>query len=156
MKAQPLALSRKESPQPAGHGPSERPQGRALAAPASWQRELVVDLACGSAVHAPPGIVQRKAQVAARPAVQRAAMVNGGGRIPEPLRQGIAALSGHDLADVTVHRDSPAPAQLQAHVYAQGNAIHLGPGQDRHLPNEAWHVVQQGQGRVRETMQMTG
>jgi hypothetical protein len=83
-------------------------------------------------------------------------MVNGGGRIPEPLRQGIAALSGHDLADVTVHRDSPASAQLQAHVYVQGNAIHLGPGQDRHLPNEAWHVVQQGQGRVRETMQMTG
>ncbi|MEL6127089.1 MAG: DUF4157 domain-containing protein, partial [Pseudomonadota bacterium] len=36
-------------------------------------------------------------------------------------------------------------------AYAQGSNIHLGPGQDQHLPHEAWHVVQQRQGRVPTT-----
>ncbi|KAL0630563.1 hypothetical protein Q9L58_010589 [Maublancomyces gigas] len=53
-----------------------------------------------------------------------------------------------------VHYNSDKPAQLQAQAYAQGNEIHLGPGQERHLPHEAWHVVQQAQGRVRPTLQM--
>ena len=35
------------------------------------------------------------------------------------------------------------PAQLQAHAYAQGSNIFIAPGQERHLPHEAWHVVQQ-------------
>ncbi len=34
--------------------------------------------------------------------------------------------------------------------------IHLGAGQEKHLPHEAWHVVQQKQGRVKPTMQMKG
>jgi hypothetical protein len=29
--------------------------------------------------------------------------------------------------------------------------MHLGPGQEKHLPHEAWHVVQQKQGRVQPT-----
>ncbi|MEM7041075.1 MAG: DUF4157 domain-containing protein [Bacteroidota bacterium] len=37
----------------------------------------------------------------------------------------------------------------QAHAYDQGTDIHIGPGQEKHLPHEAWHVVQQKQGRVR-------
>jgi len=41
-------------------------------------------------------------------------------------------------------------------AYAQGKDIHVGPGQEQHLPHEAWHVVQQAQGRVRPTMQMKG
>jgi hypothetical protein len=45
---------------------------------------------------------------------------------------------------------------LNALAYAQGNEIHVGPGQERHLPHEAWHVVQQKQGRVRATRQMIG
>ncbi len=65
-------------------------------------------------------------------------------------------LSGISLDDVEVHRNSDKPAQLQAHAYAQGNDIHVGPGQEKHLPHEAWHVVQQRQGRVRRTMQMKG
>ncbi|WP_198144954.1 hypothetical protein [Microscilla marina] len=36
-------------------------------------------------------------------------------------------------------------------AYARGNQIELGPGQERHLPHEAWHVVQQKQGRVAPT-----
>jgi hypothetical protein len=43
---------------------------------------------------------------------------------------------------------------LNAHAYAQGSEIHVAPGQERHLPHEAWHVVQQAQGRVKPTMQM--
>ena len=60
------------------------------------------------------------------------------------------------MDDVKVHRNSDKPAQLQAHAYAQGTDIHLGPGQEKHLPHEAWHVVQQKQGRVKSTMQMKG
>ncbi|WP_219008643.1 DUF4157 domain-containing protein, partial [Aquimarina litoralis] len=47
-------------------------------------------------------------------------------------------------------------AQLQAHAYARGTDIHLAPGQEKHLPHEAWHVVQQKQGRVKPTMQFKG
>lgn len=74
--------------------------------------------------------------------------------IPENLKTGIENLSATSLDDVKVHRNSDKPAQLQAHAYAQGTNIHLGPGQERHLPHEAWHVVQQKQGRVQPTMQM--
>lgn len=41
-------------------------------------------------------------------------------------------------------------AQLQAQAYAQGLDI-LGPGQEKHLPHKAWHMVQQKQGRVKPT-----
>jgi hypothetical protein len=83
--------------------------------------------------------------------VQRAANRTG---MPDQLKSGIEALSGMSLDHVRVHRNSAAPAQLNAHAYAQGADIHLGPGQEQHLPHEAWHVVQQAQGRVRPTMQM--
>lgn len=76
--------------------------------------------------------------------------------MPDQLKAGIESLSGMNLSDVRVHFNSQKPAQLSALAYAQGNDIHLGPGQDQHLPHEAWHVVQQRQGRVRETMQMAG
>lgn len=72
------------------------------------------------------------------------------------LKAGIEALSGLDMSGVRVHRNSDKPAQLNALAYAQGNDIHLGPGQEQHLPHEAWHVVQQAQGRVKETVQMAG
>ncbi|CAK0759689.1 hypothetical protein CCP3SC15_240032 [Gammaproteobacteria bacterium] len=39
-------------------------------------------------------------------------------------------------------------------AYAQGTDIHIAPGQERHLAHEAWHVVQQAQGRVRPTTLM--
>jgi hypothetical protein len=74
--------------------------------------------------------------------------------LPDRLKSGVEALSGLSLDGVIVHYNSPRPAQLSALAYAQGTEIHLGPGQERHLPHEAWHVVQQAQGRVRPTMQM--
>ena len=57
------------------------------------------------------------------------------------------------LDNVTVHYNSAQPAQLNALAYAEGGDIHVGPGQEKHLPHEAWHVVQQAQGRVKATMQ---
>jgi hypothetical protein len=60
------------------------------------------------------------------------------------------------LDDVKVHRNSDKPARVHAHAYAQGTDIHLASGQEKHLPHEAWHVVQQKQGRVKPTMQMKG
>ncbi|MEN8178866.1 MAG: DUF4157 domain-containing protein [Pseudomonadota bacterium] len=74
--------------------------------------------------------------------------------LPDNLKTGIENLSGYSMDDVSVHYNSPKPAEIQAHAYAQGTDIHLGTGQEKHLPHEAWHVVQQKQGRVRPTMQM--
>jgi hypothetical protein len=74
--------------------------------------------------------------------------------LPAPLKAGVEGLSGLAMDDVRVHRNSPEPAKLGALAYARGSDIHLGPGQERHLPHEAWHVVQQKQGRVRPTVQM--
>ena len=74
--------------------------------------------------------------------------------LPDKLKAGIENLSGQSLDDVKVHRNSDKPAQLQAHAYAQGTDIQVAPGQEKHLPHEAWHVVQQKQGRVKPTMQM--
>lgn len=76
--------------------------------------------------------------------------------LPAQLKAGIESLSGMNMDHVNVHYNSSKPAQLQAHAYAQGSEIHLAPGQEKHLPHEAWHVVQQAQGRVKPTMQMKG
>lgn len=76
--------------------------------------------------------------------------------LPDALKAGIESLSGMSLDHVRVHRSSPRPAQLQAHAYTQGHDIHLAPGQERHLPHEAWHVVQQARGRVRPDTEVNG
>ncbi|WP_271765132.1 eCIS core domain-containing protein [Aquimarina algiphila] len=74
--------------------------------------------------------------------------------LPNKLKSGIENLSGYSMDDVKVHYNSSKPAQLHAHAYAQGTDIHLAPGQQKHLPHEAWHVVQQKQGRVQPTRQL--
>jgi hypothetical protein len=76
--------------------------------------------------------------------------------LPDNLKSGIESLSGMSMDHVKVHYNSSQPAQLNAHAYAQGSEIHVAPGQEQHVPHEAWHVVQQAQGRVRPTMQMKG
>lgn len=48
--------------------------------------------------------------------------------LPDQLKSGVENLSGVSLDDVKVHRNSDKPAQLNAHAYAQGTDIHLGPG----------------------------
>lgn len=74
--------------------------------------------------------------------------------LPDKLKSGIENLSGHSMNDVKVHYNSSKPAQLNAHAYAQGSQIHIASGQEKHLPHEAWHVVQQKQGRVKPTKQL--
>lgn len=76
--------------------------------------------------------------------------------LPDHLKAGIENLSGLSMDHVKVHYNSSMPAQLNALAYAQGSDIHVAPGQEQHLPHEAWHVVQQAQGRVKPTMQMAG
>ncbi len=74
--------------------------------------------------------------------------------LPGELKSGIENLSGISMDDVKVHYNSSQPSQLNALAYAQGTAIHIAPGQEKHLPHEAWHVVQQAQGRVEPTTQL--
>ena len=101
--------------------------------------------------NSPRQVMQQK-QVAA---LQKAVVQRKGG-LPAKLQAGIERLSGMSMADVQVHYNSTMPAQVGALAYAQGNNIYLGPGQARHLAHEAWHVVQQRQGRVRPTIQVNG
>jgi len=72
--------------------------------------------------------------------------------LPESLKSGVESLSGMQMDRVVVHDNSRKPAQLNAHAYAQGSQIHIAPGQESTLPHEAWHVVQQEQGRVSPTV----
>ncbi len=76
--------------------------------------------------------------------------------LPEELKVEVENKAGYSLEDVRVHYNSPKPAQLQALAYTQGTEIHVAPGQEEHLPHEAWHVVQQKQGRVKPTKQIKG
>ncbi|MFT3825167.1 MAG: DUF4157 domain-containing protein [Chitinophagaceae bacterium] len=74
--------------------------------------------------------------------------------LPGHLKTNVEHLSGYSMDDVKVHYNSEKPARLQAHAYAQGANIYLGRGQEKHLAHEAWHVVQQKQGRVKPVLQM--
>ena len=69
--------------------------------------------------------------------------------LPDALKAGVEMLSGLSMSDVRVHYNSLKPVELQAQAYTSGMDIHIAPGQERHLPSEAWHVVQQKQGRVK-------
>ncbi|CAG2144410.1 hypothetical protein LMG19282_02577 [Cupriavidus campinensis] len=116
-----------------------------------------------AAVHGSPRAVQLRARLGAIGATgpdgadgASAAARRSRTGLPDALKAGIEQLSGMSMDAVRVHYNSAQPAQLNAHAYAQGHDIHLGPGQERHLPHEAWHIVQQAQGRVRATMQTHG
>ncbi len=104
-------------------------------------------------LHANPA--QPPAQPPAAPPDSPAAPKNETG-MPDQLKAGVEQLSGHDMSDVRVHYNSDQPAQMQAHAYAQGSDIHIAPGQEQHLPHEAWHVAQQKQGRVQANTQLKG
>ena len=74
--------------------------------------------------------------------------------LPFTLKAGLEKLSGIDLSDVKVHENSDKPQQFGALAYTQGNEIHIAPGQERHLPHEGWHAIQQKQGKVEPSMQL--
>ena len=87
--------------------------------------------------------------------VQREKKENRTG-LPDDLKSGIESLSGFSMDDVRVHYNSSKPAIVQALAYTQGTDIHVAPGQEKHLPHEAWHVAQQMAGRVSPTTNING
>ena len=76
--------------------------------------------------------------------------------MPDNLKSGIESLSGFSMDDVRVYYNSSKPATVQALAYTQGTDIHVAPGQEKHLPHEAWHVAQQMAGRVSPTTNING
>ena len=76
--------------------------------------------------------------------------------LPENVKNNTESISGISLDDVKVNYNSNKPAQLNAHAYAEGSNIHVAPGQEKHIGHEAWHVVQQKQGRVKPTTEVGG
>lgn len=130
--------------------PSPAAAMRTLADAAGNSDRVTAQRKLGDSLHDSPRMtVQRKAVQG----WEAAASANRTG-LPDGLKSSIEALSGHSMDQVTVHYNSSKPAQLNALAYAQGNDIHVGPGQEKHLPHEAWHIVQQAQGRVMPTRQL--
>jgi hypothetical protein len=116
-----------------------------------------------AALNASPRVVSLKAlgaqlsaRAASRPVPPLAPARPNRTGLPDRLKHEMESIAAVPLDDVRVHRNSAMPAQLRAHAYAQGADIHLGPGQERHLPHELGHVVQQKQGRVAATQRVAG
>lgn len=76
--------------------------------------------------------------------------------LPDNLKNGIETLSGFSMDDVKVHYNSDKPGKINALAYTQGSDIHVARGQEKHLPHESWHVIQQKQGRVNNGVQLKG
>ncbi|MCW2244945.1 hypothetical protein M2352_000536 [Azospirillum fermentarium] len=133
---------------------AQKKPAAAATTPATVDHTGVAVPLAGASAH----LVQMAEDLNASPAVarletlQRAASADSG--LPAHVKAGVEALSGLSLEGVRVHRNSPRPAQFQAHAMTEGTDIHVAPGQERHVPHEAWHVVQQMQGRVRPTAQL--
>ncbi|HTZ43890.1 MAG TPA: DUF4157 domain-containing protein [Jatrophihabitans sp.] len=131
--------------QPAGPEPVETPNILGLMPVPGLVRRT------GSAARSgPPAAAGEPPPAGTLPALRRQA-AHRSDRLPDALVQGIAELSGVGLDDVRVHRDSAAPGRLGAAAFTWDDDIHLGAGAERELAHEAWHVVQQRQGRVSQT-----
>lgn len=76
--------------------------------------------------------------------------------LPDGLKTNLESTSGMSLDHVKVHYNSSKPAELQAHAYAKLPNIYIAPGQEKYLPEEAGHLVQQMQGRVKPTKEVNG
>ena len=100
--------------------------------------------------------LQRKADMANNAAQRADALRPNNTGMPDNLKSGIESLSGFSMDDVRVHYNSSKPATVQALAYTQGTDIHVAPGQEKHLPHEAWHVAQQMAGRVSPTTNING
>ena len=100
--------------------------------------------------------LQRKADLTNNAAQRAEAPRPNNTGMPDNLKSGIESLSGFSMDDVRVHYNSSKPATVQALAYTQGTDIHVAPGQEKHLPHEAWHVAQQMAGRVSPTTNING
>ncbi|UII27020.1 DUF4157 domain-containing protein [Fulvivirga maritima] len=68
--------------------------------------------------------------------------------LPDPLRHKLEYISGYYLGDVEIFFNSTKPEAINVAAYAYGNSIFISPGYEYTLAHEAWHVIQQKQGRV--------
>jgi uncharacterized protein DUF4157 len=139
-------------------GPDRAAERKRVSSPATEQGPRVGQLAALEEAANQGAGVRHTAQLreALNGPVQRVGTAGAPAGLGEDLQAGLEQLSGMDLSGVRVHRNSPKPAQLQALAYTQGQDIHVAPGQEKHLPHEGWHVVQQMQGRVRPTLDLAG
>lgn len=161
----------KQARQPKGDGGAAMDQPRASAAERCPGDQRLASVA--TAMDTSPRLAAQAAQaaeLAASPRLVTQAVLGGrlddrrtlspyerdGTGLPGRLRQAVEVLSGVSLAGVRVHHGSPLPGTIQARAFAHGNEIHVGPGHGRHLAHEAWHIVQQRQGRVAPTLQAAG
>jgi len=136
------------------HAAARTESARTGASAVDRRPEAIAQRALVEGIHDGPFMTAQRAQV--RGALGGDASAPAVGPLPEALRSGIESLSGVSMAGVKVHYGSPRPAELGAAAFARRNDIHLGPGQERHLPHEAWHVVQQARGRVQPTLRAAG
>ncbi|WP_409341918.1 DUF4157 domain-containing protein [Paenibacillus sp. MBLB4367] len=86
---------------------------------------------------------------------------NGG--MPEQIRTKMESAMGADFSDVRIHEGSEA-SNIGALAYTRGSNVHFAPGKydpfsqpgQELLGHELAHVVQQRQGRVKPTTQVSG
>lgn len=76
--------------------------------------------------------------------------------IPDGIKERIERTSGVSLDDVRVHYDSDRPGLVGALAFTQGNQVYMGAAQEKYLPHELGHVVQQKMGMVRPTRYENG
>lgn len=139
----PLDFRADEKAAPADHR-TEAPSAEAAGADPQYAAALRMQRAGGN--RATESILQR---APAAPAAEETGL-------PPAVQAGIERLSGLDLSATRVRYDSPKPERLGKLAYTQGHQIEMAPGQDEHVAHEAWHVVQQMQGRVRATASADG
>lgn len=92
---------------------------------------------------------ERKNIISAMRSEERLAVRENRTGIPTQLKERMEQSTGLSFDDVRVHYNSALPARLDALAYTQGNQVEIAPGQERHLPHELGHVVQQKLGKVR-------
>jgi hypothetical protein len=71
--------------------------------------------------------------------------------IPDDLAEAMKKFVPADVGGIRVHYNAARQVHLGALAHTQGTDIFLAPGQERQLPHEVWHAIQQKQGRVSET-----
>lgn len=69
--------------------------------------------------------------------------------IPLQLKRRMEEHTGLSFQDVRVHYNSGQPGEINALACTQGTQVYLAPGEEKHLPHELGHVVQQKQGIVK-------
>ncbi|MDR0917923.1 MAG: DUF4157 domain-containing protein [Oscillospiraceae bacterium] len=76
--------------------------------------------------------------------------------IPGNMKSNLEKMSSMNFDNVKVHYNSDKPAQLSALAYTRGSDVYVAPGQEKHLPHELGHVVQQARGEVAPTLKVNG